>query len=82
MATWFYLTIYITNTYVHIHIFRWQNRQVLKFDDALFFINTNYTQTIHFYIYGIRKVLNGIGISLMFTKNNIFVNKMNSNDSI
>jgi len=53
-----------------------------NFDGALFFINTNYTQTIYFYIYGIRKTLDDIGICLMFTKNNIFVTKMNSKGSV
>ena len=54
-----------------------QNKQVSDFNSALFFINTNYPQPIHFYIYGIRKTLDDREISLMFTKNNVSVNKMN-----
>jgi len=62
---------------LHSH-FSLQSKHVSNFNSALFFINTNFTQSIHFYIYGIRKTLDSREICLVFTKNNIFMKKMNN----
>ena len=48
-----------------------------KFDDVLFFLNANFTQIIHFYIYKLHKTLEDNRICLMFTKSNIVVGEMN-----
>jgi len=48
------------------------------FNNALSFINTNYSHSTYFYILSTRKVLNYIRIRAMFTKNNVNVNKINN----
>jgi hypothetical protein len=53
-------------------------RHLSKFDGVLFFLNANFTQIIHFYIYELRKTLEDSRICLMFTKNNISLSKMDS----
>jgi hypothetical protein len=52
-------------------------RHLSKFDGVLFFLNANFTQTIHFYIYKLHKTLEDSRICLMFTKNNIAIGEMN-----
>jgi len=73
----FHLTFRIKNTYVFICRFRFNNRQMSHFNNALSFINVNCTQPTYFYIFSARKVLDDRRICLMFTKNNISVTKMN-----
>jgi hypothetical protein len=47
-----------------------------KFDGVLFFLNANFTQIIHFYIYKLHKALEDNKICLMFTKSNMALSKM------
>jgi hypothetical protein len=49
-----------------------------KFDDVLFFLNTDFTQIVHFYIYKLYKTLEDNRICLVFTKNNISLSEMGS----
>jgi len=51
------------------------------FNNALSFINTDCTQPAYFYTFSARKVLDDKSICLMFTKNNMAVNKMNNKNS-
>ncbi len=74
----FHLTVCIKNTYVYIYRFSFKNRQMSHFNNALSFINADYTQLTYFYIFSARKVLDDRRICLMFTKNNMTVNKMNN----
>jgi hypothetical protein len=74
----FHLTLRIKNTYVYICCLDFENRQISHFNNALYFINTDYAQPTYFYIFGVRKVLDDRKIWLMFTKNNGAVNKMNN----
>ena len=53
-------------------------RHLSKFDGVLFFLNANFTQIIHFYIYKLHKTLEDSRICLMFTKSNIALSKMDS----
>jgi len=60
-----------------------------SFGGVLFFLNAEFTQLIHFYIYGLRgvshlgdKTLDDKKICLMFTKSNITVSKMNGESSM
>lgn len=57
-------------------------RHLSKFDGVLFFLNANFTQIIHFYIYKLHKTLEDNKICLMFTKSNIALSKMDSESSI
>lgn len=74
----FHLTFRIKNTYVYICRLDFKNWQMSHFNNALFFINADNAQPTYFYIFGVRKVLDGRKIWLMFTKNNGAVNKMNN----
>jgi hypothetical protein len=55
---------------------------VTSFDGVLFFLNAEFTQLIHLYIYGLRKTLDDKKICLMFTKNNITVSETNGESSM
>lgn len=54
-----------------------ENKQMSYFNNALSFINTNYTQPTYFYIFFVRKLLNDKRICLTLIKNNIAVHKKN-----
>lgn len=58
--------------------FELDNEQISYFNNALSFINTNYTQPTYFYISFVRKLLNDKRICLMLTKNNMAVHKNNN----
>ena len=58
--------------------FQLQKQQMSHFNNALSFINTDHTQPTYFYIFSARKTLDDRGICLMFTKNNMAVDKMNN----
>ncbi len=53
----FHLTLPTKNTYVYICRLDFKNRQLSHFNNALYFVNADYTQPTHFYIFGVRKVL-------------------------
>lgn len=74
----FHLTVRIKNTYVYVCHIRSYKRRKSHFIDALSFINANCTLSTYFYISGARKMLDGMRICPVFTKNNMTVVKMNN----
>jgi len=62
--------------------FSQRKRGKSKSDGALFFINANFTQIIHFYIYKLHKALENNKICLMFTKSNMALSKRDNESSI